>query len=330
MPTRLPGWIGALLAFAALALALLSARGALTGWLGAAVLLQSLPLTGLLLLAMMRLIAGEWEAALRPVCEAVARLWPIAALAFVPVLLGMPAIYDWQREPPVSAFQGAWLGYWQFALRTVLWFAALAMIARSQVGRQASTRASIVALIVLVLGASLVHVDWLMSLDPKFHSSGFGLQLLALEVGAGFMALLVARLRTPIEAKRVPTLGGLLLTMLLLWAYFQFMTYLILWSGNLPEGVAWYDERSGGAWTVATVVFAALGLAPLIALLLPQVRNRASPLRLASLCGLASKAIEFAWFAVPGRGWVAVLAYALAVAGFALLVFDPLGARRAA
>jgi hypothetical protein len=310
---------------AALTCALLSPRGALTGWLGAAVLVQALPLTGLMLLAMMRLIPGVWEDELRRTCEALARLWPLAALAFVPILAGLPVVYDWTREPPLSAFQAEWLGPWQYAVRTSAWLAALAWIARSQIGRQASIAASVVALVVLVMGNSLIVVDWLLSLDPKFHSSGFGLQLLSLEVAAGYAVLLIAGLLAAPAPKRTGVLGGLLLTLLLLWAYFQFMPFLIIWSGNLPDGVAWYDLRSGGAWTATTVVFAALGLLPVLALLLPEVRTRRWPLLTASGCALTGKVIEFAWFSVPGRGAVAVIAFGLAVGGFAFLTAAWLG-----
>ncbi|VWX47354.1 hypothetical protein [Novosphingobium sp. 9U] len=311
--------VGVLALVASLACAFLSARGALTGWLAAAVAFQSLPLTGLFLLAMMRLIRGEWEPMLRPVCEAAARLWPFAAASFVPVLLGLEAIYDWEREAPLSAFQGAWLGYVQYGVRTTIRFIAFALIARYQVGRQASQAASVAALILLLMGTSLTSVDWLMSLDPRFHSSGFGLQMLSIEIAAGFTVLLIVRLLTAPEPQELGLLGGLLLTLLLLWAYFQFMPYLILWSGNLPEGVKWYAVRSHGGWTAATVALGACGLGPILALLLPQVRKRRVPLITVSLIALAGKLIEFAWFALPERGAVAVFAYVLALLGFTCL-----------
>jgi hypothetical protein len=298
-------------------------RAALTGWLGAAVMIQSLPMGALALLAMMQLMRGDWEAGLRPVCEAAALLLPLAAAAFLPVLLGMAVIYDWDSAQPSSAFQAAWLGYAPFAVRMLVWFAALAWIAHRQVGRQASQGASSLALIVITLGGSLLAVDWLMSLDPKFHSSGFGLQLLALEIAAAYMVLLIARLRLPDEPRRdgapYGVLGGLLLLLLLIWAYFQFLPYFIIWSGNLPDGVAWYHRRSAGWWAAALWAFGLLGGVPILALLLPRFRTSKRWLGRLAAMALAGKAVEFAWFAVPGRGWPALLAYALALAGLACL-----------
>jgi hypothetical protein len=303
----------------ALACTLVSVRGALSGWLAAAVVLQSLPLAGLMLLALMRLLPGAWEPVLRPSCEAAARLWPVAALAFVPVLLGLEAIYDWGRMPPTSAFQGAWLGYVQYGVRTTIRFIAFALIARSQVGRQASPTASAAALAVLVLGTSLTSLDWLMSLDPGFHSSGFGLQILSLELAAGAMVLAIARLLQRPSPDEVGLLRGLLLTCQLLWAYAQVMPFLILWSGHAPESLAWYGARAQGGWGLATIALVVLGVGTTLALMLPYVRRRSAPLLVVTALGLAGKGIEFAWFVLPGRGGVAVLAYTLALGGVACL-----------
>lgn len=313
------GGIGAGGLIAALVCAVVWPRAALTGWLGAAVLLQALPVGALTLLAMMQLIRGEWEAELRPVCEAAALLLPLAALAFVPVLLGMTVLYDWDTQPALSDFQAAWLSPMPFALRTVLWFAALAAIGWSLLRRRAGEGASALALIVIALGASLVAVDWLMSLDPHFHSSAFGLQLLTLEIGAAYMVLLLFRLALVPPPARPGVLGGLLLVMLLLWFYFQFLSYLVVWSGNLPDGAAWYLDRSHGIWGGAVWAIALLGIAPLLALFFAPVRQNPGGLRLCAATALAGKAIEFGWFSLPGKGWPAALAFSLALLGFGCL-----------
>ena len=317
---RLLGGIGAVALVAALACALVAAREALTGWLAAAVMLQSVPLAGLMLLAMMRLIRGEWEATLRPVCEAAARLWPLAALAFVPVLLGLETIYDWGRDPVTGALQGGWLGYVQYGVRTTIRFMVLAIIARSQVGRQASPAASAAGLAVLILGTSVTSLDWLMSLDTGFHSSAFAPQVVALEFAAGYMVLLITRLLNGPTPARLDVLGALLLTFQLVWAYLQFMPVLMLQSGNLPDASSWYDARLQGGWTMATAAVAVLGLGPIFALLARQVRTRRGPLLATAGVALAGKAVEFAWFALPGRGGFAILAYAVALVGIGCII----------
>lgn len=317
---RLLGGIGAFAVLAALACGLSSARGALTGWLAAAVALQSVPLAALMLLAMMRLVGGDWGLTLRPVCEAGARLWPLAALAFVPVLLGLETIYDWGRDPSTGALDNGWLGYVQYGVRTTIRFMVFAIVARSQVGRQASPAASGAALAVLVLGTSVTSMDWVMSLDTGFHSAMFAPQVLTLEFAAGYMALMIARLLQRPTVARVDDMGALLLTVQLLWLYFQFMPVLMLQTGNLPQVQALYDTRLQGGWAVLTVALVVLSLGPIFALMVRQVRTRRGPLLTAAGVSLVGKVVEFAWLTLPGRGGIAIVSYLLALGGIAFFL----------
>ncbi|WP_395332071.1 hypothetical protein WBP06_03990 [Novosphingobium sp. BL-8H] len=334
----LPG-LGIVGVLGAIACIVEAPRAGLTGWLAAAVLLQGIPVGGLILLAMMPLVKGQWEGQLRDSCEAAIGLWTLAIVAFVPVLLGIGAIYDWMSVTPATAFQRFWLSPVPFVLRTVLWFGALGVIARALVGGRASQGICALALIVLVLGGSLMAVDWLMSLDVDFHSSGFGLQVLALETCTAYATILLVRLvsrpepgaqRFGASSTAPAMLGALLLVFLLLWLYFQFMPYLITWSGNLPEGARWYAMRSTGQWPWLLALAGAFGGIPLLALLFTQVRKSPRALALACISVLAGKAIEFAWLAIPGRGPVAGLSFVfstLALGAFSLSYLAPATAR---
>lgn len=293
----------------------LAPRAALTGWMAAAVLVQAVPLGALVLLAMMRLIAGQWEAELRCACEAAAGLWVVGLLAFLPVLFGMGLIYDWPHMHLETAFQDAWLSPVPFIARALLWFAALAVIACNQVGGRASEGSSALALVVLTLGASLTAVDWLMSLDPGFHSSGFGLTVFALEMCVAYAVVVLLRLMQPPVPRNASLLGGLLIVFLLLWLYFQFMPYLVIWSGNLPDGVKWYLDRAVGPWAWVLWASGLLGAAPLLALCLPQVRRSPRAVGFAGISTLAGKVLEFAWLALPGRGGMSAVTYAFALCG---------------
>jgi hypothetical protein len=311
-------WIAGLTgAAAALLLALLGPRAALTGWLAAAVLVQALPTGALVLLLIMRLVRGKWEADLRPPARPMIALVPLAALALLPVIAGMAAIYPWFAAAPESAFAKVWLDPPFFALRTAAWFVLLGFGARRMAG-EVSEGFAAGMLIAIVLGACFVATDWLMTLDPKFASSGFGLQVFAFEVCAALAALILLRLAAGPPA-HTGVLGGLLLTLLLLWAYFQFMPLLIIWSGNLPEGAAWYLARSSQGWLAALAIAALLGGVPLLALLAPQVRNSPRRLGLCAAAVLAGKGIEFGWLTLPGRGALAVVAWLAALAGLGCL-----------
>ena len=309
--------VGAIGVIAALLLGLAGLQDALTGWLAAAAFVAGLSAGALMLLLMMRLIAGKWVDDLSGPARLLGALWPLAALAFVPVLVGMAVIYPWFGAPPHSAFAGVWLNPVFFVARTVGWFALGGFVAARAAG-EVSEGFAAGMLIVVVLGVNFVGSDWLMTLDPVFASSGFGLQVISCGMTAALAAMILLRLAAGLP-HHTGVMGGMLLTLLLLWAYFQFMPFLIIWSGNLPDGVAWYLARAGTGWVTAFSVAAALGGIPLFALLAPQVRQSPRWLGLCSAAVLAGKAIEFAWLALPGRSGLAVLAWLLALGGLGCL-----------
>lgn len=310
--------LAAFVAAAALLLGLADPRAAFTGWMSAAVAFAAIPAGALCLMAMMKLIPGAWGEQLRLTCEVGSLLALPGLAAFVPVTITSAFIYPWAIRPGENVFQDNWLGVLPFMLRTTLWFLLLWGAARLLRMRKNSRAVSAAALVAFPVLGSLVAVDWLMSLTPAFASSGFGLQILILSVCMAFAVLLLFRLSVGSPPFRPGVLGGLLLTLLLMWAYIQFLTFFIAWSPGLPEGAQWYGLREGG-WDAAEWAFALLGGVPLLMLLLPRFRG--SPAWLARLCAavIAGKLIEFAWFALPGTGVVGVAAYALAATAMGLV-----------
>lgn len=320
-------WAALALCIAALAAALLAPGDALTGWLGAAIVFQSVPASAVFFLMLMRLIPGAWEADLRVSCETATALLLPAAAAFAPVLLGISFIYQWGTEG--TAFHRFWLQPLFFAARTVLYFVFLFWMGRLHVGQRPAAAASAVGLIFFTLLASMTAVDWLMSLNPNFASSGFGLQILSIEVVIGFAALLLLRL-TGRPAARPRVLGGLFLTLMLLWIYFQFMPYFIIWSGNLPEPVGWYLVRGQAPWPLFLLLSALIGGATIVALLFSVFRASSRWLLILAAATLGGKVLEVAWFALPGRGGIATLVYLAAVLGLASIGAFRLARRREA
>ncbi len=309
--------VGAVAAVVALLLALFDPRAALTGWLGAAATLEALPAGALILLLTMALVSGRWTEDLRGPARVLGALWPLAALAFVPVLAGMAAIYPWVGAPPHSAFAGVWLNPLFFIARTIGWFVLGWFIASRAAGPVSQGFAGGM-LIAFAVYAQFVNSDWLMTLDPKFASSAFGAQVIAFDVTTALAVMVLLRVAagTP---RHTGVVGGLLLTLLLIWAYFQFMPFLIIWSGDLPDGVRWYLVRDTFGWVAVLVAAAVLGGVPLFALFAPQVRNNPRWVGVCAAAVLVGKMLEFAWLALPGRGWLAVVAWLVALAGLGCL-----------
>ena len=102
------------------------------------------------------------------------------------------------------------------------------------------------------LTITFASFDWLMSLEPHWFSTIYGVLIMGGQ-GLSALAFLIvvlvwlsrraaARSRSSSPA-HFHDLGNLMLAFVMLWAYFSFSQYLIIWSGNLPEEIAWYLHR---------------------------------------------------------------------------------------
>lgn len=310
-------YAGAILIAGALVLGI-AVPAAMAGWLAAATLFSALPAGALLLAMMMRLIPGAWGEELRFTAEAATLLMPWAALAFIPVVATLGLLYPWMHGAKLTGMQQAVLNPALFVTFTASRFAVLFWLATRMIRRRAAAATSACGVIVLPLLAGIAAFLWLLSLDPRFASSAFGLQFLERELTVAFAGTLLLRLSLGKPLHRLGVLGGVLLTFLLLWAYLEFLSFFINWSTNLPEGAHWYLVRGAGGWGALLWTWGALSGIPLIALLFARARNDPDALRWIALSVLVGKACEMAWVTLPGFGIAAIGAYLLALAGLGL------------
>ena len=295
--------------------------GAMAGWLGAAVLFSAVPFGALYLEMMMRLIPGAWGEELRLSTEAATLLTPWAALAFLPVLIGMGAIYPWWQPIELTGLQRVMLSPVFFVVLAVVRFAAHYWLGARMRGRPATRATAAGGLVLLPILSLIASFVWLMSLDPQFASSAFGLQFLEREFTVAFCALLLLRLSVGRPPKRPGVLGGLLFTLLLLWGYIEFLPYFIDWSSNLPDGAEWYIARGTAGWGALLWAWGVLSGVPLFALLFAKLRKSTVALRVFAAAILLGKACEMAWVTLPQFGVPAVIAFWLYTAGLALLAW---------
>ena len=262
--------------------ALLVPRVALTAWLAAFLGFSAIPIGCLALLMMVILVPGSWRPLYAEPLAKGAALLPLAALSFLPVLIRLGWIYPWvdpATAAELPAFKALWLSPFFFTLRAIFYFGLLIGLQRALAALRPERRPPMAAagLIVYALIGSLLGVDWAESLQPRFHSSIYGLIFLSGQwlAGLGF-ALLVA---LPRRKEQPPfAASGPLITALLFWGYIQAMQYIVIWSGDIPAEARWYLVRSADAWQIVTwtIVFGQ-GVLPFLALLSPRVResNRA-------------------------------------------------------
>jgi hypothetical protein len=268
----------------------IDARSTLAAWLVAWIAIGAIPLGALCVLMTSYLVRRAWTEALHTILVSATSVLPVLAVLFLPVLIGMkelyPAVFLGHALP---AFKAVYLAPWFFVLRTVIYFVVFCLLALWQQvawgNSDRMTRSASAGLIIYALLLSLAGVDWIESLEPRFHSSIYGLYYLcfALLNGTAFAILMGLVSGRQIGATR--GYSALLLSVILLWTYVHAMQYIVIWSGNIPDEAVWYIARSSNGWQIVLAVVA-VGqfLFPFLALLNSRVRSSRS--WLLALCGL--------------------------------------------
>jgi hypothetical protein len=265
-------------------------RSTIAAYLVAWIALGAIPLGALGTLMTSYLVRRAWTERLHPILTAATATLPLVALLFLPVLIGMKEIYpaasDFRTLP---AFKALYLAPWFFVLRTIIYLVALWLVALWQQAAWGDTdrmtRSGSAGLIIYALLVSFAGVDWIESLEPKFHSSIYGLLYLCFTLLDGIAFGIGASLLLGRRIGATKGYSALLLSTILLWTYLHAMQYIVIWAGNIPDEAVWYLKRSSDAWQFV-LAFVALGqfIFPFFALLNSRVRSDRT--WLLALCGL--------------------------------------------
>jgi hypothetical protein len=255
---------------------------------------------------------------IRRILEAGSRnIWLMVVL-FVPILIGMRTLYEWSdptrfaNDEHLKHLTELYLAPRYFTFRAVMYFAAWVVLAEflnrwsrlqdSPPDRDFSSRfrgLSGPGLVVYAFTITFAGVDWVMSLDPHWASTIYGLLFVAGQGLSGIciavvMAVLLAQykpMRSILKPQNLKDYGNLMLTFVMLWAYFSFSQWLITWSSNLPEEIRWYMPRLHHGWEYVGFVLVLFHFAVPFALLL----SRDFKLNPRTLLGLAVGLLVMRW-----------------------------------
>ncbi len=264
-------------------------------------------LGSLFLIMLYQSTGGRWGAKLMPAMMALRSLVPWCFLAFVPVLIFLPAVYPWAADQALAGDRSIYLNWPFFAGRAAIYlivFGCMSLL----LGRGKWLGPG--GLIAFALICYFVAVDLVMALSPKWFSSGFPLVFMS---SAAMMALSLAIIYqaaiadpAPADVKPWRDSGNMLLAMVVFWSYISFTQFLIIWAGNLPEEIGWYVARGNGIWKWVTIFMAVFNLfAPFFVLLSRWVKDK--PARLQRVAGMVfvSQIVYTYWLVAPsfvGRG----------------------------
>jgi hypothetical protein len=270
-------------------------------------------------------VGGKWGMVIRRMCEAGARTLPYMAILLIPVLLSVPTLYPWARPDAAhDANIQAKAGYLNvpfFLARAVFYFLIWTFYAcrlskwsaeqdrtgdESLIGKMRAVSAP--GLVLFTFVTTFAFIDWVMSLEPHWFSTIYGVMFLVgevLETFAFVIALVIvlsrqSPLKEYVTTQHLHDLGNMMFAFMVLWAYLSFSQFLITWAGNLPDETPWYLRRLRGGWgwfALSLVVFHFA--TPFVLLLMRKTKRQAARLYKVCVLMIAIRLVDVYWVVKP-------------------------------
>jgi hypothetical protein len=320
-------------------------------WLGVA-------LGSMAILMIRHLTGGGWGVVIRRILGAAMRTVPLLAALFIPIILGIKKLYIWAQ--PLESIQDkhlrehladitrTYLTTNGFVVRAIIYFAIWNLLsfllshwskqtdrANAPDNTDRFKAVSGPGLILYGFTISFAAIDWVMSLDPSWISTIFGLFILIGEVlSAMCFAVVVERILfkyKPMSEMLTPDFvhdhGKWMLAFTMVWAYFGFSQWLIIWAGNLPSEITYYMRRLNGGWGYVGLIIVIFHFAIPFAILLsrPFKRNIYKLVWLAAWM-LLMRLVDLFWIIEPNFSktfnvTLADVVVPIAIGGFWLAYF---------
>ncbi len=284
-------------------------RRALYAYLVAFVYWLGIAVGALILLGALHASSAKWPVVLRRFLEAVPASLPAFVVLFLPLLAGMRHVFSWADLGSLEGelrhlveHKRPYLNVTFFAVRAAIYFAVWIGVShllrawslrQDEVGgfdlTRRQRRLGAGSLPLLALTMSFAAFDWMMSLDPRFFSTIFGVYWFAGSFLGAFCLTAVAAAATRddpaqfgahMNLEHFHSLGKFMLAFVAFWGYIAFSQFMLIWIANVPEEVPWYIVRTSGGWRWVGVFLAVFHFVVPFFLLLSRPRKR-DPRRLA-------------------------------------------------
>ena len=288
-------------------------------------------LGSLAILMVQHLSGGAWTMISRRLFEAATRNLPLMAVLFLPIWFNLAKLYPWVSPSPddekmqeVLHLKGAYLNQGFFGVRALLYFVIWSGLAfflnkwsreqdeqPAQLPGPLDRRSRMISgpgLVLYVASVTFMSVDWIMSLDPHWFSTIFGVLTLGGQ-GLSTMAFVILILAILVKfqpmsqvanAEKFHDHGKLMFAFVMLWAYFSVSQLLIIWSANLPEEIPFYLERLHGAWYPVSVAVLLFQFAlPFLLLLSQRFKRNPDIVKWIALIILLMRVVDITWTIGP-------------------------------
>jgi hypothetical protein len=282
---------------------------------------------GAFFFVMIQFLTGSaWSVTMRRIMENIMITLPVGLLLFIPVAMGIREIYPWANPQAVATgamlgTKGTYLTPNFFILRTVVYFFLWSLWAgsiyhqstkqdteRSAKQMYIASRWSAPGLFLAVAVGTLASYDWLMSLEPKWYSTIFGLVMLSGGALSFFSVVTLVCLafrragilKNSITQEHYHDLGKWLFAMTAFYTYVAFAQYFLIWYANIPEETIWYRHRMVGSWLDVSLAMPFLRfLIPFAILLSRPAKRSLKVIGFIAVWSLVVEYIDLYWIVMP-------------------------------
>jgi hypothetical protein len=272
------------------------------------------------------LAGGRWGAAVGDVVRSGASLVWLMPILFIPIIIGIPVLYPWANPATVAAdpllqHKAGWYTIPFWLIRAAIYFASWFLVSRyldrwfrhwDKTGnprfRWMLRNLAGGGVVLVVMTVSFAMFDWVMSLQPDWDSSIYGLLLVAGFTLSGWAITIqtLSRLRHwwPVSGfaagQMWVDISSLMLANLIVWMYFSFSQFMLVWVENLNDEIPYFIPRVTNGWgAVALAVLLIQFAATFLTLIQRGTRKSAVALQVVTVSLLVWRFVEMVWYVEP-------------------------------
>lgn len=286
----------------------------------------SIALGGLFFTAIQHVVKAGWSVNIRRLAESFTAYLPLGLVAAVGLLVAGKILYPWMDAKHVAEDlllqkKASYLNQPFFIIRLILFFGLWIFLSKMVVGRSLKQDEtgdkkltdqllpwSIATVMIFALSYSLFSVDAIMSLEPHWFSTIFGVYCFAglFQSTIAFMILTSVYLirggylNQFVNENHLHDLGKFLFAFTVFWAYIAFSQFMLIWYANIPEETLFYIPRLQGEWKwVSASLLVFKFVVPFLILLPRSAKRRTSTLVAMSLLILTMQFVDLYWLIYP-------------------------------
>ncbi|MEJ2193576.1 MAG: quinol:cytochrome C oxidoreductase [Ignavibacteriaceae bacterium] len=319
--------------------------------------LISIAVGALFLVALEYVTNADWSVPFRRIVEIFAGLIPFLAILVIPLLFSMHDIYHWTHTEVVAQDEilqekEPYLNIPFFITRVFvilgIWYIFYFILSRNSLKQDSSgdqklttinIRLSAVFIPLFAVTISITAFDWLMSVDPHWFSTIFGVYYFSGTVIAILAAVTIAAvyfkengyLHERITQDHLYSLGALMFVFVNFWAYIAFSQYMLIWYADLPEETLWFLQKWEGSWAFFSLFLLLIHfVVPYILLLSQPAKMDPLRLKIAAVVLLFAHFFDLYWMVMPEMpglekgyifSWIDFV-FPVAAIGFVMIVFN--------